>query len=73
MEKPKADLLEAAVSKCLRYFRCGQTVDEDGNPLALVDKLSAPDDGSIASGLREVEDMTCNIVHAVRPLISADN
>ena len=64
--------LRKLIEKTLSLFRLGQTVDEDGeHTIQLSDALSCPEDGSIATGLREVEDLATNLELAIVPILAA--
>ncbi|MDP3936834.1 MAG: hypothetical protein Q8R92_01715 [Deltaproteobacteria bacterium] len=48
-------LLYGRIYTLLRTYRCQNTIDEDGNPLELVDVLTPEGSGSIAPGEEEIE------------------
>lgn len=53
-----------AVERALRSYRCQHTVDEDGEPLLLVDALTPKGDSTIARGEQEIELLADHIAAA---------
>lgn len=47
--------MRALLIKALTDYRCTRTVDEDGEPLPLVDALSPGEGGTIQPGIEEIE------------------